>query len=93
MGRSKTFQWFSRFKAGRTSTDDNKCSGRPASGSTSETIETMLLMTPSFFLMSLQMKKPGFMPMTWKLKLNPVNGKVQGKSFETFMGECAKEVT
>ena len=24
MGRSQTFQWFSRFKAGRTSTADNK---------------------------------------------------------------------
>ena len=23
MGRSQTFQWFSRFKAGRTSTDDD----------------------------------------------------------------------
>ena len=36
MGRSQTFQWFSRFKAGRTSTDDNKCVGRPVSSSTPE---------------------------------------------------------
>ena len=33
MGRSQTFQWFSRFKAGRTSTDDER-SGRPVSSST-----------------------------------------------------------
>ena len=39
MGRSQTFQWFSRFKAGRTSTDDDERSGRPVSSSTSETIE------------------------------------------------------
>ena len=28
MGRSQTLQWFSRFKAGRTSTDDDERSGR-----------------------------------------------------------------
>ena len=39
MGRSQTFQWFSRFKAGRTSTDDDECSGRPVSRSTPEMIE------------------------------------------------------
>jgi len=27
MGRSQTFQWFSQFKAGRTLTDDDECSG------------------------------------------------------------------
>ena len=31
MGRSQTFHWFSRFKAGRTSTDDDERSGRPVS--------------------------------------------------------------
>jgi len=31
MGRSQTFQWFSRFKAGRTLTDDDERSGRPVS--------------------------------------------------------------
>ena len=34
MGRSETFQWFSRFKAGRNSTDDDERSGRPVSIST-----------------------------------------------------------
>jgi len=29
MGRSQTFQWLSRFKAGRTSIDDDERSGRP----------------------------------------------------------------
>jgi len=39
MGHSQTFQWFSRFKAGRTSIDDDKRSGRPVSSSTPEMIE------------------------------------------------------
>ena len=33
VGCSQTFQWFSRFKAGRTSIDDDKRSGRPVSSS------------------------------------------------------------
>ena len=39
MGRSQTFQWFSLFKAGRTSTDDDERSGRPVSSWTPEMIE------------------------------------------------------
>ena len=39
MDCSQTFQWFSRFKARRTSTDDDERSGRPVSSSTPETIE------------------------------------------------------
>ena len=39
MGRSQTFQWFFRFKAGRTSIDDDERSGRPVSSSTPEMIE------------------------------------------------------
>jgi len=39
MGRSQTFQWFSRFKAGRASIDDDERSGRPESSSTPEMIE------------------------------------------------------
>jgi len=38
MGRSQIFQWFSRFKAGRISRDDER-SGRPVSRSTPEMIE------------------------------------------------------
>ena len=38
MGHSQTFQWFSRFKAGRTSINDDDCSGRPVSSSTPEMI-------------------------------------------------------
>jgi len=38
MGRSQTFQWFSWFKAGRTTTDDER-SGRQVSSSTPEMIE------------------------------------------------------
>jgi len=39
MGRSETFQWFSRFKAGRTSIDDDEQSSRPVSSSTPEMVE------------------------------------------------------
>ena len=39
MGHSQRFQWFSWFKAGRTSTDDDERSGRPVSSSTPEMIE------------------------------------------------------
>ena len=41
MGHSQTFQWFSRFKAGRTSNDDDEHSGRPVSNSMPEMIERM----------------------------------------------------
>ena len=39
MGLSHTFQWFSQFKAGKISTDDDERSGRPVSSSTPEMIE------------------------------------------------------
>ena len=39
IGHAQTFQWFSRFKAGRTSTDDDERSGRPVSSSKPEMIE------------------------------------------------------
>jgi len=38
-GRSQTFQWFSPFKTGRTSIDDDERSGRPVTSSTPEMIE------------------------------------------------------
>jgi len=43
MGRSQTFQWFSRFKAGTTSTDDDERSGRTVASSTPEMIECVRL--------------------------------------------------
>ena len=39
MGHSQTFQWYSRFKAGRISTDDDEHSGRPVFSSMPEMIE------------------------------------------------------
>jgi len=39
MDRSQTFQWFSRFKAGRTSIDDDERSGQPGYSSVPEMIE------------------------------------------------------
>jgi len=39
MGRSQTFQWFSRFKAGRTSIADDERSGGLVSSSTPEMID------------------------------------------------------
>jgi len=41
MRRSQTFQWFSRFKTGRTSTDDDERSGGTVSSSTPGIIERM----------------------------------------------------
>ena len=41
MGSSQTFQRFSRFKAGKTSNEDDEHSGRPASSSTPEMIESV----------------------------------------------------
>ena len=40
MGLSKTFQWFSQFKAGRTSIEGDERSGRPVYSSTPEMIES-----------------------------------------------------
>jgi len=45
IGRSHTFQWFFRFKANRTSTDDDERSGRPVSSSTPEVIERVRQIT------------------------------------------------
>jgi len=39
--RYQTFQWYSRFKAGKTSTDDDERSGRPVSSSAPEMIERL----------------------------------------------------
>jgi hypothetical protein len=41
MGRSQTFQWFSRFKAVRTSIDDDERSGQPVSSSMPEMIDSV----------------------------------------------------
>ena len=42
MGHSQTFHWFSQFKAGRTSIDDDESCGRPVSSSTPGMIERVL---------------------------------------------------
>jgi len=39
MGRSETFQWFSQFKAGRISTDDDEHPSQPVSSLMPEMIE------------------------------------------------------
>jgi len=41
MGHSQTFQWFSQFQAGRTSTDDDERSGQPVCSSMPEMINTV----------------------------------------------------
>ena len=38
MSQSKTFLWHKRFKDGRTSVDDDECSGRPSTSTTPENI-------------------------------------------------------
>jgi transposase len=39
MGRTQTFDWFSRFKRGETSVADSERSGRPSTGRTEENVE------------------------------------------------------
>jgi len=39
MGRSATFEWYSRFKNGRMSIEDDERSGRPCSSNTAENVE------------------------------------------------------
>jgi hypothetical protein len=39
LSRSKTFEWYSRFKNGRTSIDDDPHTGRPSTARTNETVD------------------------------------------------------
>jgi hypothetical protein len=39
LSRSKTFEWYSRFKNGRTSFDDDPHTGRPSTARTNETVD------------------------------------------------------
>jgi hypothetical protein len=39
LSRSKTFEWYSRFKNGRTSIDDDPYTGRPSTARTNETVD------------------------------------------------------
>jgi hypothetical protein len=39
LSRSKIFEWYSRFKNGRTSIDDDPHTGRPSTARTNETID------------------------------------------------------
>jgi hypothetical protein len=39
LSRSKTFDWYSRFKNGRTSIDDDPHTGRPSTARTNETVD------------------------------------------------------
>jgi hypothetical protein len=41
MGRTQTFEWFSRFKRGETSVEDSEGSGRPSTGHTDENVENV----------------------------------------------------
>ena len=38
LSRAQVFQWHARFKTGRTSVDDDECTGRPTSCTTPETV-------------------------------------------------------
>jgi len=42
MGRTLTFEWFSRFKCGETSVEDSERSGRPSTGRTDEILENVV---------------------------------------------------
>jgi hypothetical protein len=39
LSRSKTFEWYSRFKNGRTSIDDDPHIGRPSTARTNDTVD------------------------------------------------------
>ena len=38
LGQTQTYDWFNRFKNGRTSVDDDERSGRPSTGTTPEDV-------------------------------------------------------
>jgi len=38
MGRTQTYEWWKRFKEGRTSVDDDPCSGRPSTSKTDDNV-------------------------------------------------------
>ncbi|PNF14868.1 hypothetical protein B7P43_G05157 [Cryptotermes secundus] len=38
LGQTQTYDWYKRFKNGRTSTDDDDCSGRLSTGTTPENV-------------------------------------------------------
>ena len=41
LSRSKTFEWYSRFKSGRRSFEDDPCPGRPSTSHTEESVAHM----------------------------------------------------
>jgi hypothetical protein len=41
MGRTQTFEWFSRFKPGETSVEDSERSARPSTDRTDENVENV----------------------------------------------------
>jgi transposase len=41
MGRTQSFEWFSRFNRGKTSVEDSERSGRPSTGRTDENVENV----------------------------------------------------
>jgi hypothetical protein len=42
LSRSKTFEWYSRFKNGRTSIDVDPHTGRPSTARTNETVDVSM---------------------------------------------------
>jgi hypothetical protein len=42
LGQTKTYDWFNRFKNGRTSVDNDERSGRPSTGTTPENAAKLL---------------------------------------------------
>jgi hypothetical protein len=45
LSRFKTFEWYSRFKNGRTSIDDDPHTGRPSTARTNETVDRVNAVT------------------------------------------------
>ncbi len=55
MSRSRVFEWFARFKAGRESTEDDERSGRPCSSRNQETVERVQALVRSDRRMTVKM--------------------------------------
>ena len=47
IGRTQTYEWYKHFKEGRTSVDDDPCSGRPSTSKTDDNVAKVREVTMS----------------------------------------------
>ncbi|PNF32546.1 hypothetical protein B7P43_G02460 [Cryptotermes secundus] len=85
LDQTKTYDSYKRFKNGRTSTDDNNCSGRPSTGTTPENVpkawksagnfNNSFKRIQTFFRRLSLVTRVGFMATTLKVSGNHRNGR------------------